>query len=183
MDSMLKEKLLKIQNQVNIMQTKYYDLWYDEILFSWRWWLTLILATIPWIIWIKFRKKESTDRLLYVALFVIGISSWLDFLGLQLGLWFYPVDLVPSIPAYISYDFCILPVTYMGFIQIRPKVSPLLKGITIGVINAFIAEPILIALDMYVESNNWSKGYSFIIYVLIYLVAHKISRRSKFKSI
>lgn len=46
---------------------EYYDLWKGSILFTWRWWIAVALVVSPWIIWLLVRKKESTDRLLYVA--------------------------------------------------------------------------------------------------------------------
>ena len=39
-------------------------IWLDYTLFSWRWWLGVALILLLIGLWIKFRKKESTDRLL-----------------------------------------------------------------------------------------------------------------------
>lgn len=50
------------------------SLWLKHTLFTWQWWMGVCLSTIPWILWTLFRKKESTNRLLFVGFFVILIS-------------------------------------------------------------------------------------------------------------
>ncbi|MGM0875044.1 MAG: CBO0543 family protein [Bacillota bacterium] len=75
-----------------------------------KWWLGVGLPIIPWLLWFKFRKKESSDRLLYVGYFVILISSWLDIMGVALGWWFYKSKVIPVIPTYIPWDITLMPV-------------------------------------------------------------------------
>lgn len=40
------------------------ELWQEEIVFSWQWWAGVLLTIFPWILWTKYRQKESTHRLL-----------------------------------------------------------------------------------------------------------------------
>jgi hypothetical protein len=63
------------------------DIWLEQVLFSWRWWFSLFLTIIPWILWIKYRPKQSTYRLLFVGFYIVIITSYLDFLGYSYGLW------------------------------------------------------------------------------------------------
>src|SRR5665648_1295751 len=70
---------------------KFNDLWYNHILFTWRWWLSVFLIVLPWIIWHFYRNKESSDRLLSAGLFVIIISSFLNITGISMNLWGNPV--------------------------------------------------------------------------------------------
>lgn len=114
----LSQKIYKIQSRISEAASDYHQLWQTEILFSWRWWLSFVLAFLPWLVWIKYRRRESTDRLLYSGFFVLLVSAWLDFNGLQLGLWYYPIDVVPTIPSSLPYDTSILPVMVMLLIQI-----------------------------------------------------------------
>ena len=62
------------------------DIWLKYTFLHWQWWLGVSLAIVPWTLWIIFRKKESTNRLLFAGLFVILISSWLDLMGILFGL-------------------------------------------------------------------------------------------------
>lgn len=67
-----------------------FDLWKYEVLFSWRWWFGLTLFFLMWGIWIAFRKRESTHRLLYAGMFVmlvsIGFDYWLEPKSMELSL-------------------------------------------------------------------------------------------------
>lgn len=179
MDDKLLKDIHKIQKEVHKVADDYYHIWKDEIFLTWKWWFSLGLSILPWLLWIKYRKKESTDRLLYSGFFVLLITSWLDFVGIQMGLWVYPVDVIPSIPSYIPYDVCILPVMVMFIIQYKPKISPYFKGILFGSFNAFIAEPLLEWFDLYI-SDGWTPWHSFPFYIAIYLIAHLISTRNRF---
>jgi hypothetical protein len=33
------------------------ELWFDYVVFSWRWWIVSFLTIVPWMIWWKYRKK------------------------------------------------------------------------------------------------------------------------------
>ena len=84
------EKLKKVGSfyeKVTDTNKEYFHYWKEHTLFHWDFWLTLVLFIFcPIIFWIKFRKKKSTNRLLFVGFFVAIISSWMDFIGVQCGL-------------------------------------------------------------------------------------------------
>lgn len=60
--------------------------WYHNILFTWRWWLSLSFTIVPWVAWLVTRKKESTHRLLYAGLLSMLLASWFDVVGILFGL-------------------------------------------------------------------------------------------------
>jgi len=157
-------------------------LWLKYVLFGWRWWLQVGLTIIPWILWFKFKKKDSNDRLLYAGLIVIIISGWLDVLGILFGLWSYYYKVVPFSPAFEPWDFTLLPVVTMVFLQYKPQISPYLKAVIFSVITSFIAEPIFIWLGYY-NPKHWELYYSFPIYIVIYLIAYKLSIATRFEKI
>lgn len=155
-----------------------HNAWKEHLLFSWEWWLAVFLTILPWVVWFIFRKKESTDRLMYAGFFMILISSWLDFLGVVYGMWIYYVDVYYSIPPHVLWDFSVIPVTVMLLIQIKPHFSPLLKGIifaSLGVLGELVFE----WLEFY-EPTKWRIAYSFPIYIILYLISHYLTRRTKF---
>ncbi|PLS04298.1 CBO0543 family protein [Neobacillus cucumis] len=158
---------------------KYFDFWLHDTFLHWDFLLSLSLAVIPWLLWFKFRKRESTFRLLLAGFFVLIISSWLDFWGTMYGLWYYTGKVLPSMPSFIPWDFCLLPVTIMFMVQYKPKTSPILKGLIFSCLTSFIGEPLFKWIGIYVQVN-WSIFYSFPIYFLIYLVAHRLSRVKAF---
>lgn len=130
------------------------------------------------------RKRESTYRLLTAGFFIIIVCSWCDVLGTTLGKWHYNFDVIPMLPSYAPWDFTVPPVLAMSLIQYKPHIHPTIKAVIFGGVSAFGGEPIAKWLRIY-DSHNWKHIhiYSFVIFVLIYLIAHFISSRKTFEEI
>jgi len=56
------KKAGELFQEIHQVEVDYYKLWRHETLFHWDWWVGLLLTILPWMVWIMFRKKESTDR-------------------------------------------------------------------------------------------------------------------------
>ncbi|WP_417897822.1 CBO0543 family protein [Bacillus haimaensis] len=181
-DEKVSEGARKVYQLLEKSSDLHIEAWADYVVFTWRWWLLLGLTLIPWIIWLVYRKKESTHRLLFVGFFTIFISLWLDSMGTQLGWWYYKYELIPFTPSFKPWDFSLLPVTTMFFLQFKPSINPFIKGLVYAAIIAFIAEPLFLWLGYYVYPN-WEYIYSFFIYFIIYLISHFIVTRNKFERI
>ncbi|WP_425466189.1 CBO0543 family protein [Paenibacillus methanolicus] len=67
-------------------------------------------------------------QLLLASFTALIISSWLDFNGVILGLWYYTGLAIPTIPSYVPWDFCLLPVLIMFLIQVKPQLSAYWKA-------------------------------------------------------
>ncbi|KAA0548445.1 hypothetical protein FZW96_07680 [Bacillus sp. BGMRC 2118] len=155
------------------------DIWKEYVLFSELWWLGVALSIIPWIVWFLIRKKDSTDRLLYAALFVIVISLCLDVLGDQLGIWSYRYNVIPVLPTYLPWDLTLMPVTVIVILQFKPDGNPIIKALLFAAISSYLAEPFFHKLQIY-HLKQWKYSYSFPIQIVIYLLAHYISSRHNF---
>jgi hypothetical protein len=160
----------------------YFDYWLEETFLHWDFWLSFAFTVIPWIVFVVFRKKESTNRLLYAGLFAMILSFWLDFLGVVFGLWYYAGKVFPTIPSYAPWDFSILPVFIMLLIQYKPKVKAYWKGLIFAGVSAFIGEPFFTWLGFYI-AKNWDTLYSFPIYFFIYIACHRLSTVEQFEPI
>ena len=187
MSPLQSEEKLKEVNQLYKLVIKanedYLQFWLKNTLFHWDFWISLVIFTIiPIVFWLKFRKKESTGRLLFVGMFVLIVSSWFDFLGVLYEKWYYTGKVFPSIPAFIPWDWVIMPIFVMTLIQIKPKSSPILKGLIFASINTFIGEPLLKWLGFYV-SMEWNTLYSFPIYFAIYVISYRLSKVKGFEPI
>lgn len=179
-------------NQIDSMQGAYkavHDIhknvvriWMEDSLFTWQWWLGVGLTIIPWIIWLIVHKKDCTDRLLYAGLATMLIASWLDFIGISFGLWSYNYTVVPAIPAYIPWDFSLIPTIIMLLIQYKPKLRPLIKAIFFGGMSAFVGGPFFVWINLY-NMHEWKYIYSFVIYIILYLIIHRISKRQHFNTL
>lgn len=158
------------------------SLWLEYTFLTWQWWLGVALTIVPWIAWIIFKKKESANRLLFVGLFVMLISAWLDLMGILFGLWSYYSNVVPFSPAFLPWDFTLLPVTVMFLLQIKPKISPFIKAVAFSGFSSFIAEPFFNMIGIY-NPSHWKYIYSFPIIIVIYLISDWLSKRMYFERI
>lgn len=172
----------KYYDHIAEVHKDYFEYWLDHTLWSWDFWLSVALAILPWLLWILVRKKESQGRLLHAGMFVIIIVSWLDFIGVVFGAWSYTGKVIPTIPSYIPWDFCLLPVSIMLALQFKPNIKPWIKGLIYAGLTAFVGEPIMTWLGLYME-QNWSMIYSFPVYFLIYLAADRVSKTNSFAKI
>jgi len=176
------EKLDKLSRENQQIIQQVIEVWYAEVLFSWRWWFGLILTILVWLIWFKFHRKESRYRLLTAGFFVMTLSVSLDGIGVQLGLWSYRYEVIPFIPAFVPYDLALMPVVIMSLIQFKPNTSPIIKSFIFGVGASFVGEPIIVFLDIY-KPLQWNYFYSLPIYMVIFLIAYKISSNNKYRDL
>lgn len=159
--------------------------WLNQDLFSWQWWLLVVVLLVPWFIWWKFIVEKK--RLLEITLFgtiVLIISSYLDAVITEFGLWSYRVWVIPLWPRLITADFTVIPVTLMIIYQyFRTWKYYIIAMFIISFLFAFMGEPFLTWINVY-ELHGWKHIYSFPIYIAIgilikYLVQTLISKQAK----
>ncbi|MEW9053897.1 MAG: CBO0543 family protein [Neobacillus sp.] len=166
----------KAYNQLTEVSSLFARTVTEDFLSTWQWWFGVALFIVPWIIWFKLRKKDSTGRLLLAGLLTILLSLVIDLVALSLGLWSYPVVIIPLAPfLFLPYHFSLAPVAVMLTLQIKPKMNTLLKGIIFSSIAAFGGMNFFIAIDFY-NPKNWSTLYDFVIYLTIYYAAYLVTK-------
>jgi hypothetical protein len=153
--------------------------WLVSQLFTWKWWSNVGLAVIPWVVWAFVRRRASTHRLLYVGLVILTVGSYLDFFGVTYGFWRYHIEIVPTMPSYLPWDFTMYPVGAMLFFQYAPELSAYLKALLFACISALVTEPLFTLLQFY-EPVKWSVVYSLPLHFLTYLVGHWFGTRMAF---
>ncbi|TYP75453.1 CBO0543 family protein [Paenibacillus methanolicus] len=178
MKQYLHDEIKKIVNATIQANKDYFQLWKEHILFGWQWWLQAILFVGPIAAWLLVRRKDSTDRLLYAGCFCLLATSWLDFIGNSFGLWYYPYKFLPSLPPYVPWETTIT-VEILLLIQYGSRISPWWSAAALGLFNSFIGEPIAEWLGLYVRLH-WRYIYSLPLYAVLYMIAHRISRRQRF---
>lgn len=167
------QKIDEINNKATKVIIQMKEVWMSDVIFTWRWWIGLILTIIPWILWYLFRRKESTDRLLYIAFIVIIISVGTDVIGDQYGIWHYRYNLLPILPTYFPWDFTLMPIAIITLLQIKPKSNPLIKATIFALGSSYIGEPIFYWIGVY-QTIHWRFTYSVPIQFCIYLLMHWI---------
>ncbi|EDL63881.1 hypothetical protein [Bacillus sp. SG-1] len=81
----VKSKMADYHNQYSEIAQELFTFWLSDIVFTLPWWIGLLLIVMPWLIWFLCKEKINTHKYLYSGFFVIIISSYLDFLGVQAG--------------------------------------------------------------------------------------------------
>ncbi|MGG7620344.1 CBO0543 family protein [Bacillus coreaensis] len=155
----------------------------EEFISTWQWWLGIALFIIPWIAWFAFRKKDSTGRLLLGGLITIILSLTIDLAALSLGLWSYPMVILPLAPfLFLPYHFSLAPVGIMFALQIKPKMNPLLKGVLFSSLAAFGGMNFFDAIDFY-NPKSWSTLYDFIIFLTLYFTAFWLTKMDSYNKL
>jgi hypothetical protein len=145
------------------------EYWINHELLTWQWWMLLITLILVWVIWVKTVDRKRTQLILNFGLFVGIISTILDMVGTNHGLWAYPIRLYWAfIPPLVPYDLAYLPVIYMLVYQRHGQrwLNFLLVMIVVSAILAFIIEPLFNWMGIYVL-YKWKYIYSFPIYILL----------------
>ena len=155
----------------------------EDFLSTWQWWFGLALFIVPWIVWFLFRDKNSTGRLLLGGLLTVILSLTIDLAALSLGLWSYPMTIIPLAPfLFLPYHYSLAPVGVMLALQIKPKMNPLLKGAIFSALAAFGAMKFFDAIGFY-DPKHWSSIYDFIIFLLLYFTAYWVTNMESFSKL
>ena len=162
------------------LRNKSLDDWLQNSLFTWRWWLGITIAIVPWILWIYVRDKKSTNRLLYVGIFSMVYAFMVDTIGVSFNLWFFEYRIFPVFHIFFPWDFTLIPVFIMILIQVKPYKYVFVKASFFAIFSAFIAEPIFHMLKLY-HLTNWRYTYSFILYFILYYMCNFLSKRKNFE--
>jgi hypothetical protein len=141
--------------------------WLAFDVFSGEWWLQLVMFSIPWLIFFKLADRRRLPELLLLGTWALIVAETLDHIGFELGLWYYPVELLPLFPRFEEVNLATLPVTYMLIYQYYPQWGRYLTALTVmSALFVGLAEPALVRLGLY-EPITWEFYYGFPIYILI----------------
>lgn len=150
------------------------DNWIDTDFNTFSWWFQIMLAAIFIAIWWKLVDKKRLLELSFYGFTVQTISIWLDESGYELGLWYYPVDLIPIFPPSTAIDYIMLPVIYTLVYQYCRSWRAFIPGtILMAGVFSFILEPLLSKFGFYVIVK-WSSYYSFPVYIAIAIIMKAI---------
>ncbi|MGG3468732.1 CBO0543 family protein [Neobacillus pocheonensis] len=134
------------------------------MLFSFNWWVLLILTIVPWLVWWKVVDRKRIVEIFFYGSLVSIHSILLDDIGSYFLLWIYKYQLVPINPRLNPIDLTIMPVTYMFVYQYFNKWKTFLVAQMILALGAtFLAEPLFMWMDIY-KPLKWKLYYSVPIY-------------------
>lgn len=156
------KEMQKLEEQISQMV---YDHWINHELFTWQWWLILILTFVPWFIWWRFLDKNRKLEIFSFGLVIALVASFLDVFGWNRHLWSYPIQLLPVCTPLLPFDFTVLPIINMLIYQyFRKWRSFFLGNVIAAFFFAFISEPFLKWINVY-DPHDWKHIYSVPIYI------------------
>ncbi|HLR22461.1 MAG TPA: CBO0543 family protein [Pseudogracilibacillus sp.] len=142
-----------------------YAYWIEHVLFSFNWWLLLIIAIVPWFIWWRYVDKERIIEISLIGLLSMVIVTGLDIIGTSFAFWTYGFKVVQMLTTMSAIDMTLLPVLNMFLYQLFPKwKSYMIASIVLALIGTFIVEPLFAWGDIYIL-HEWKYIYSFPIYI------------------
>lgn len=155
------------------------DNWLDTDLNTLAWWSEIGLFIVSLAIWWKLVDKKRLLELTFYGFVVMTVSIWMDETGYELGLWYYPVDLIPIFPPSTAIDYVMLPVTYALVYQYcRSWKSFLIATVLMSGVFSFVLEPLLEKFGFYIIIK-WRSYYSFPIYISIAVVMKAVVEKIK----
>lgn len=167
-----------IEAQQNFFETNY-SYWMEHVLFSFNWWLLIILSIVPWFIWWKFVDKKRLVEISFVGLLSMVVVSFLDLIGGNLLFWTYGFNVVQMILPQITIDLTLLPIINMFLYQLIPKWKPyIIATFFVALFGAFFAEPFFVWMGIYII-HSWEYIYSLPIYIAISIGLKWILQKAK----
>ena len=161
------ESAIKLVETHSVFTDMRMQQYFQDILYTWQWWLLVFLLIVPLIVWCYLVDKKRLTPICLFGVCVLATASWMDDLGTDLILWYYPYNLLPVYPQLVPINYAVLPVTFMLIYQYFPTWRSFITAMLImSALYSFVAEPALEYFGMY-KVLRWQYYYSFPIYMLI----------------
>ncbi len=143
------------------------DEWLQNEVFSFKWWVLLVLFILMAVLWWKLADKTRLSELFLYTAFIVIYIIVLDELGEELSLWYYTVDLIPWFPPITAVDISCMPLVYMLIYQrFKTWKSFIIATVIMSVVFCFIFEPIFDWVGIY-KMLTWKSYYGLPLYFLI----------------
>lgn len=155
-------EIRSIEYKLAEMKNEY---WLHHDVFTFQWWLLLIIFILPWILWWRYVDKNRLKDIVLFGSLLMLLVGLLDDIGVNAQLWSYPYKLIQAIPRLAAIDYGILIVAHMTVYQFYTKwKSFIIVNLVMAAIFTFIFEPLTVWLNIY-KLDNWKYIYSLPIYV------------------
>lgn len=151
-----------------------FEHWLNYEVFTWVWWLSLIVTVVFFLIWWKVVDRDRIMQISIHGLIVTILASFLDIAGVELVLWNYPIRVVPYHSLLFHANFIFFPVLFMLIYQYFPQWKRFIfVNTATSAILAFILEPLCARVNQY-QPIRWNATYSFILYTVSVILSRLI---------
>ncbi len=176
----LGKEIDKLSNQLTDLRI---ELWREHTLFTWQWWMLVVICFVFLILLIVFVKKEKALSTVAFIGIVYIINKNLDDVATALDWYDYRIQLEPIIPTMLPANLLIIPIGF-GVLYARYEAwKSFLVSITIfASLVSFIALPLMKLAEIYIE-KNWNSILSFVSLLAITMISKLIIDFLKFKNV
>lgn len=172
------DSVIRIMNE---LQREYAELaienWLTDSLFTWTWWFLISATIIPWIIFFYLLDRNRALSIWLFGIMQMLITTFIDDLGSELNIWFYPIKFLPVSLIAMPFDFSIIPVFFMlvyQYFKTWRTFSMALLGVAL--LFAFVGEPFSVWAGA-VSYHGWKYYHSFIFYILSGMFARAFTQK------
>ncbi|MFC0272588.1 CBO0543 family protein [Metabacillus herbersteinensis] len=146
------------------------DYWINHDLFSFHWWVILIMNAIFLILFLFFIDRQRILLITLAFMVAYVINTIFDDIGEYFQLWSHPHQLVQFLTPIATVEFIVVPSIMALMYQVfsRWKFFIIADFIVASIIS-FIVQPIFVYLDLY-KLHNWTYFYSFVVLLVIGII-------------
>lgn len=132
----------------------------------WQIWFLFLMLLVPLVVLFMYIDKRKA---LLLGFFGMNYHLWFSYtntIGISLGFWEYPYQLIPFVPSF-TLDGSFIPVVFMLVYQwtLNRGKNIYLYAVLLSAINAFVLKPILVQYHFF----SMFKGVNYIHLFLFYL--------------
>jgi len=143
---------------------------------TWQFWVIVIMMIASLVVLFLLVDRRN---LLLIGFFGLNYHVWFHYvnaIGIRLGLWEYPYQLIPFLPSF-ALDAALVPVSYMLIYQwtMNHGKNVYFYSVLLSAFFAFIFKPILVSLDFFHMYKGVNYFYLFIFYILFFIISKLIT--------
>jgi len=177
----MKEKQLELFNKIrsmteelNQLQLEYWNAYSDFEL--WQFWIVLIALIAPLIALLFLIDKQKT---LLLGFFGFNYHVWFSYvnqIGISMGLWEYPYQLHPFLPSF-ALDASLVPISFILLLQwtLNHNKNIYLYSVVLSAFFAFVLKPIMVTFDFFHMFKGVNYIHLFLFYIAFFVVSMLIT--------
>ncbi|UTR11510.1 hypothetical protein MM300_04040 [Evansella sp. LMS18] len=168
-------ELVSMQKKLTEEGIAYWQLYSDFS--TWQFWVSLLMLVGPLVVVYFTIDREKIYLVAFYGFAVHVLFAYTDLIGIRLGLWGYPYQVLPFIPS-VSLDAALIPVAAMLVYQwtINNNKNFYLYAFITAIIFGFVFKPILVINGLF-ERFQWVNYFHiFLIYIVLFLAAYFLTK-------
>jgi hypothetical protein len=177
MNDKQEELLQKVRNATEDMTQLNIEYWnefssFDDIKF----WVVVLMLVVPLVVLFL---KIDRSKMLLLGFYGLNYHVWFAYtnsIGIRLGLWEYPYELLPVLPSF-ALDASFVPISYMLLYQwtLNHNKNFYLYSTILSGGFAFILKPILVGHNLFRMFDWVNYLHLFMFYILFFVVSKLIT--------